>query len=143
MDKTYPDKWIRRAIYTAINGTVVGGYTVNCFDYRAGIQHPKAGVIMGQQSNEVVKDTKCDYRWRHTIMLEIFDRISDTGNAGSRAFADDVTEMVKDAIINLQLDVASGLEIIGETHNFPGDQNIPDGTEILYRKFLRIIYLIN
>lgn len=143
MDKNLPDKWVRKAIYDAVNGIVVDTNTVNVYDRRAGLDNPKLGVILQEQQNEVVKDTKCDYRWRHTILIEVFDRISNVGNAGSRLLADNILEAVKDNILGLTLDGGSGLVIIGETLTFPGDLSINDGTEILYRKFLRVLYLIN
>jgi hypothetical protein len=143
MDKTYPDKWVRKAIYDAVDGISVGGETVNVYDRRTGMNNPKSGVILQEQRNEVVKDTKCDYRWRHTILIEVFDRIPDVGNSGSRVNADDIMEAVKDGIINLTLDVGSGLTIINENLTFPGDLSNADGTEILNRKFLRVLYLIN
>lgn len=138
-----PDKWVRKAIYDAVNGIVVGGETINCYDRRAGVDNPKAAVLIMDQQNEVVKDTKCDYRWRHTVLLECYDRQPDTGNAGSRVLVDDVLNAVKDAILNLTLDVGASLTIIGETLTFPGDLTMSNGTEIVNRKFLRVLYFIN
>ena len=143
MNKNLPDKWIRKALYDNVNGITVDGETINVYDSRAGLNNPKVGVMIQTQQNEVIKDTKCDYRWRHTVLIECFDRISDVGNSGSRLLCDNVLEAVKNNVLGMTLDVGSGLEIIGETLTFPGDMNIADGSEILYRKFLRVLYLIN
>ena len=144
MTKTLPDKWIRKAVKDALAGLVVSSKEINVYDSRTGKESPSEFILITTQSNEVDKATKCDYRWRSTLDIEVVTRAQNPGNTtGNRVLADDILDAAKTLIHNMSLDVASGLSIITQTQSFPPDININTTTEIVNRKFLRLELLIN
>ena len=147
MVKTLPDKYIRKAIYTAINNISVSTFDIPCYDRRVTIKSgqpaPQFYVLMSSQSNEVDKSNKCAYQWESQILLDIVTSYDLSGNTGSRLMADDILDAVRAATDNLTLDVGSGLEILSQKQSFPGDLETENGQEIIYRKFIRIEFLIN
>ena len=143
MVKTLPDKYIRKAIYTAINNMVVDGYTIPCYDSRVVGQAKDYYVILSTQSSNVAKDTKCGYKWESNILIDIITRYKLSGNTGSRLLADNIADKVRELTDNLVLDVASGLTIITQTESMPNDLVSTSDNVIVYRKFIRIEFLIN
>ena len=144
MVKTLPDKWIRKAVHTAINDIVVNTYSIPCFDTRLPNNDKRNFyVLMTTQSNEVDKSNKCEYRWESQILLDVVTVYDVSGNTGSRKMADDILDAIKTATDTLTLDVASGLEIITQSQSFPSDLNTITSNEIVYRKLMRIEFLIN
>ena len=144
MVKTLPDKWIRKAVYNAINNTVVNTFAIPCFDTRVPNNDKRSFyVIMSTQSNEVDKSVKCGYRWESQILLDVITSYDINGNTGSRLMADDILNSIKTLTDNLTLDISSGLEIITQSQSFPSDLVSTTKNEIVYRKLMRIEFLIN
>jgi len=144
MTKTLPDKWIRKAVYNAINNTVVNTFAIPCFDTRVPMNDKRNFyVIMSTQSNEVDKSVKCGYRWESQILLDVITSYDINGNTGSRLMADDILNSIKTLTDNLTLDISSGLEIITQSQSFPSDLVSTTKNEIVYRKLMRIEFLIN
>lgn len=144
MTKSLPDKYIRKAIYNAINNIVVDGKTIKCYDYRVtGKTIPDYYTIITTQTNQVIKSNKCENAWQSSVLIDVFTKYNGTGNTGSRLFADNILDAVKTATDNLTLDVASGLSIVWQTQSFPNDLVSLTKTENVFRKFLRIEFYIN
>jgi len=142
MVKTLPDKYIRKAVYNAINGIVVDGEQILCYDSRVSGKGVDNYVLMTTQSNEVDKRTKCGYDWQSQILIEVFTRYKLTGNTGSRLLADNILDEVRSLTDTLVLDVASGLDIVTQAQSFPSDLVSETSNEIIVRKFIRIEFLI-
>ena len=142
MVKTLPDKYIRKAVFTAINNIVVDTLTIPCYDSRTTLATPDNYTLMTTQSNEVDKRTKCGYDWQSQILIEVFTRTKLSGNTGSRLLADNILDAVRSATDTLILDVGSGLDIITQSQSFPSDLTSETTNEIIYRKFIRIEFLI-
>lgn len=143
MVKSLPDKYIRKAIYNAINNIVVDGFTIPCYDTQVVGQPYDYYVILSTQNNEVDKSIKCGYRWESSILLDITTIYDSNGNTGSRLLADNILDKVRELTDNLTLDVASGLEIVSQNQSFPSDLVSTNLNTIVYRKFMRIEFLIN
>lgn len=144
MIKTLPDKYIRKAIYSAINNIVVDSKTIKCYDYRVtGKTIPNYYTIISSQTNMVDKANKCEYAWRSNVLVEVFTKYKGVGNTGSRLFADNILDAIKTQTDSLTLDVASGLTIVWQTQSFPNDIFSETKTENVFRKFLRIEFYIN
>ena len=144
MVKQLPDKYIRKAIYNAINGITVNGYSIPCFDTRVPNNDKRNYyVIMSTQSNEVDKSSKCGYKWQSQILLDITTIYDIDGNTGSRLMADEILNTVRQNTDSLVLDVASGLQIITQKQSFPSDLQSTSINNVVYRKFIRIEFLIN
>jgi hypothetical protein len=144
MVKNLPDKWIRKAVYTAINDIVVNTFAIPCFDTRVPKNDKRSFyVIMSTQSNEVDKSIKCEHRWQSQILLDVITSYDINGNTGSRKMADDILDAIKTATDSLVLDVASGLTIVTQNQSFPNDLVSITENEIVYRKLMRIEFLIN
>jgi hypothetical protein len=143
MNKPLSDKWIRKAIYDAVDSIVVDGETIYVYDSRvSGVEQPDNYVLMSSQTSEVDKRNKCEWFWESEILLDIRATFFLTQDSGSRLLVDNITDAVRNLTQNLVLDGASGLEIIKTTMSFPNDLNeITDG-EIMYRKFIRLNLLI-
>ena len=142
MDKTLPDKYIRKAVFTAINNIVVDTITIPCYDSRTTLAIPDNYTLMTTQSNEVDKRTKCGYDWQSQILIEVFTKTNLSGNTGSRLLADNILDAVRSATDSLTLDGASGLSIVTQAQSFPSDLTSETTNEIIFRKFIRIEFLI-
>ena len=86
----------------------------------------------------LTKLSKCDHLWESNIILDIVTRFPGQGNPGSRVLADDILDAARNATKDLQLDVASGLEIVRITQSFPQDINSKSGDENIFRKLMRL-----
>jgi len=142
MNKTLPDKWVRKAVYDAINGIVVDSMVIPCYDthvtYSAQNDEPNHYVLMTTQTNDVDKRNKCEWFYESSILLDIITSYSGAGNNGSRLLVDNITDTCRNALQDLTLDAASGLEIVTETMNFPSDITTDVGAEVIFRKFIRL-----
>lgn len=142
MVKQLPDKWIRKAVSDVTDGFFVGSDFIKCYDTRVTGDQKNSYILMTTQSNNVLKDTKCGYKWESSILIEAVTRYPISGNTGSRLKADEIIDEVRSRTDNLTLNVASGLEIITQIQSFPNDLQTETDNEIIYRKFIRIEFLI-
>ena len=142
MVKSLPDKWIRKAVYDAVNGIVVDGETINCYDSRIPSNEDNY-ILLTTQTNNVNKRNKCEYSWESSILIDIVTRYKLTGNTGSRLLADNILDKVRELTDDLTLDVASGLKIVWQIQSFPNDLVSTSENEIVYRKLIRIEFLID
>lgn len=142
MNKSLPDKWIRKAISDVLNDIEVDGLSIPCYDLEVtrdvNKDAPRHYILMTSQSNEVDKLSKCDWLWESNIIIDIVTRYPGHGNPGSRLLADNILDAARDATKDLQLDIASGLEIVRITQSFPQDINSKSGDENIFRKLMRI-----
>jgi hypothetical protein len=147
MDKNLPDKWIRKAVSEAANNLNVDGNIIPIFDTRvtseANSELPQHYILMTTQTNDVNRDSKCEYNWESSILLDIVTSYPIPGNPGSRVMADDILDALRNSLLGLSLDPLSNLEIISEQMVFPSDISSTTRAEIIFRKFLRLnLYLI-
>lgn len=141
---TLPDKHIRKAIYDAINGTVVDGKTINVFDYRVtGSTLPQHYILLSTQTGIARDKTKCGTEWESTILLDVVTRYFGAGNTGSRLLADNIVNAILPSLEALQLDVASGLKIYWRRFDFPNDISTVTENENIFRKLIRLELYIN
>ena len=141
MDKQLPDKWIRKAIFEAINNVTVDDKIIPCYDTMVVGQSNDYYVILSTQSNEVDRSLKCGYRWNSNIIIDITGVYD--GNKSGRVKVDNILDKVRDLTKDLTLDVASGLEIIDVRQSFPSDIVSTRENKIIYRKLIRLELLIN
>lgn len=142
MVKALPDKWIRKAVFDAVNNITVDGETIFCYDTRLTGKSKDNYILLSTQSNEVDKRTKCGYDWQSQILIEVYTRYNLTGNTGSRLLADNIMDEVRSLTDTLTLDGASGLDIVTQAQSFPSDLVSETNNEIITRKFIRIEFLI-
>lgn len=139
MNKSLPDKWIRKAVFDLLDEIIVDTETIYVYDTRmTGAEQPDHYIIMSSQLNDVNKFNKCEYIWESEILLDIRTTYARPGNVGSRLLADNILDEVRNQVKDIQLDAGSGLKIINRILSFPSDINEIDDTEIVYRKFLRL-----
>lgn len=142
MNKSLPDKWVRKAISAVLNDVEVDSMLIPCYDLEVtrgpNADAPTHYILMTSQSNEVDKLSKCDHLWESNIILDIVTRFPGQGNPGSRVLADDILDAARNATKDLQLDVASGLLIVRITQSFPQDINSKSGDENIFRKLMRL-----
>jgi hypothetical protein len=144
MNKTLPDKWVRKAISQAINNIVVDGKIIPCYDTRVtGSKQPKAYVLMTTQTNQVIKPNKCESRWSSSILLDIVTIYDGGGNAGSRLLADDIVDAIRNLTLMIELDPTSGLTVLTQNEDFPNDLSSITATQNVFRKFIRYELIIN
>ena len=147
MQKSLPDKWIRKAVSGAANNIIVDGIEIPIFDSRvtveANAELPQHYVLMTTQTNEVDRASKCEYNWESSILLDIVTSYDLPGNPGSRLLADDILDDIRNATLGLILDQASGLTIIDQKMFFPSDLSNTTKSESIFRKFLRLeLYIV-
>ena len=144
MIKQLPDKYIRKAVFNAVNNIVVDTLTIPAYDSRvSGNVIPQHFILMTTQTNQVNQMTKCGDVWESSILLDIVTTYDGSGNTGSRLLADNILDAVRNATNNLVLDVASGLVVQKQTQDFPNDIVTITENENIFRKLMRIELTIN
>ena len=139
MNQNLPNKWIRKAIFQAINNIVVDGKVVRCYDTNvSGVDVPNNYVILSTQSNIVEKANKCEYFWNSEILLDIVNIYQSAGNMGDRLLTDNITDEVRKLTDVLVLDSASNLSVISQIQSFPNGLNSTNDNQIIFRNFIRI-----
>ncbi len=139
MNKNLPNKWLRKAIFEAINNIVVDGETIPCYTLNvSGDTRPNHYTLLSTQSNEVDKNNKCEYFWDSDVLIDINSIFQSAGNTGDMLTTDNITDEVRRLTDNLVLDPASGLSIIFQTQSFPNSLSSQIGNQIIFRNFIRI-----
>ena len=142
MQKNLPNKWIRKAIFEAIDAIDVDGNTIECYDTNVtGHIKPNHYTVLSTQSN-VEKSNKCEYFWDSEILIDIVTIYKGSGNTGSRLLGDNITDEVRSLTDNLSLDPASNLEIISQIQTFPNSLYFHADNENIFRNFIRISFRI-
>lgn len=143
MNKSLPDKWVRKAVSDLVDGINVNGETISVYDTKVtGADQPDFYVIMSSQTDLVDKSSKCEHNWDSEILLDVRATYERSGNPGSRVQADDTLDAIRDLVKDIQLDVASGLSVTRRTFAFPNDLSEIDNSTTIYRKFLRMTLFI-
>lgn len=141
MNKQNPSKYIRKAIYNAINNITVNGLQIPCYDTRVKVgDNPMYYVLMTTQSKDVIKATKCEYRWSATLLLDIVTIYNTSGNTGSRLLADDIENAIRNATQNLTIE---GFTVVTMNMDFPPNLDNINEHHIVYRNFIRYTYELN
>ena len=130
-----PDKFIRKAISDNINNIVVSGKIIPCYDSR-GTNAPSNYVLLTSQTKEVLKETKCEYEWETSTLIEIYTKVTSSGNTGSRVLLNDIEQ----AIYTLLLPklTVQGFTNITQNITFENSLETITDTEIIFRSFLRL-----
>jgi len=137
MVNTNPDKHIRKAVYDATNNLVVSGKTIKCFDSRVtGNANLNEYILMTAQSKDVVKNTKCEYEWEASLLIEIYTKTTSAGNSGSRLLLNDIEQAVSD-VLNPKLTIA-GFTNITQNIGYESQLETITDTENIFRSFLRL-----
>ena len=130
-----PDKHIRKAIFDKINNIVVSGKIIPCYDSRA-TNAPSNYVLLTAQTKEVEKSNKCDYRWTTSILIEIYTKVTSSGNTGSRLMLNDIESEVWN-LLRPKLNI-SGFENLTQNITFENSLETITESEIIFRSFLRL-----
>ena len=131
-----PDKHIRKAIFDKINNIVVSGKIIPCYDSR-GTNAPSNYVLLTAQTKEVEKSTKCDYRWTTSILIEIYTKVTSSGNTGSRLLLNDIEQAVY-TLLQPKITVSGFVNLTQNiTFEYSGLETATD-TENIFRSFLRL-----
>ena len=144
MIKPLPDKYIRKAVFDAVNNLVVDTLTIPAFDSRvSGNVIPDHFILMTTQTSQVNQMTKCGDVWESSILIDVVTTYSSTGNPGNRSLSENILDAVRSATNNLVLDVSSGLVIQKQTQDFPNDIVTITENENIFRKLMRLELTIN
>ena len=144
MIKQLPDKYIRKAVFDAVNNLVVDTLTIPAYDSRvSGNTIPQHFILMTTQTNQVNQMTKCGDVWESSILIDIVTTYDGSGNAGSRLLADNILNNVRSYTNNLTLLPSSGLVVQKQTQDFPNDIVTITDNENVFRKLMRLELTIN
>jgi hypothetical protein len=135
-----PDKWVRKMVYDAI---IALSPDTPVYDSRTNADYPANYVLFSTQNNISDPTSKCGYRWNHTLQIDVYGRIAASGNPGSRVAADDLVQVVLNAISDLSFDPASGLHLVRYNVNTPFDSVIDDGSYMVTQKVIQLNCIIN
>jgi len=139
MNKSLPNKWIRKAIFQALNNIVVDGETIPCYVINvSGDSRPNHYTLISTQSNIVEKANKCEYFWDSDVLIDINSIYQSGGNTGRSVTTDNITDEVRRLTDNIILDPSSGLEVITQTQSFPNNLSTHTDNQIINRNFVRI-----
>jgi len=139
-DTAYPDKWVRKAIYDALNNTVVSGNTIPVFDMQAINFSGDHYILMSTQSDDP-NFNKCGDGWNHAIILDVVT--SFRKNTGSRLLVDQIIEAIIPLLSGMSLHASSSMVINRRQFQFPGDFTDQTDKKIFHRKILRMELDIN
>ena len=144
MIKQLPDKYIRKAVFDAVNNIVVDTLTIPAYDSRvSGNVIPQHFILMTTQTNQVNQMTKCGDVWESSILIDIVTTYDGSGNTGSRLLADNILNNVRSYTNNLTLLPSSGLVVQKQTQDFPNDIVTITDNENVFRKLMRLELTIN
>ena len=144
MIKPLPDKYIRKAVFDAVNNIVVDTLTIPAYDSRvSGNIIPQHFILMTTQTSQVNQMTKCGDVWESSILIDIVTTYDGSGNTGSRLLSENILDAVRNATNNLVLDVASGLVVEKQIQDFPNDIVTITDNENIFRKLMRLELTIN
>ena len=144
MIKPLPDKYVRKAVYDAVNNIVVDTLTIPAYDSRVtGNVIPQHFILMTTQTSQVNQMTKCGDVWESSILIDIVTTYDGSGNTGSRLLSENILDAVRNATNNLVLDVASGLVVEKQIQDFPNDIVTITDNENIFRKLMRLELTIN
>jgi hypothetical protein len=133
-----PDKYVRKAVFDMVNDSVVSGKTIKVFDSRVtGNKNLTEYVLMSSQSKDVLKNTKCNYEWETSLLIEIYTRFPSAGNTGSRVLLNDIEEHVFNLLNNDFVVDSFSIVIKTVTNEYSGLETVTDA-ENIYRSFLRL-----
>ena len=138
---TNPNKWIRKAVYDAVNNIVVNTVTVPVYDIRATNYSGDAYILISTQTNFVNERTKCGFSWLSSCELQIVTRWPK--NVGSRLLGDDIAQAVITALDGLTLDAGANLAVIDQEIEMPGDLVTETDSEIVSQIILRYIFKLS
>jgi len=144
MIKPLPDKYIRKAVFSAVNKLVVDTFTIPAFDSRvSGNIIPQHYILLTTQTSQVNQMTKCGDVWESSILIDVVTTYDGSGNTGSRLLSENIIDAVRSATNNLVLDASSGLVIQKQTQDFPNDIVTITENENIFRKLMRLELTIN
>ena len=144
MIKRLPDKYIRQAVFNAVNNVVVNTLTIPAFDTRvSGNIIPEHYILLSTQTSQVNQMTKCGDVWESSILIDVVTTYDGSGNTGSRLLAEDIMNTVRYSVNNISLLPSSGLVIQKQTQDFPNDIVTITENENIFRKLLRLELTIN
>jgi len=132
-----PDKFIRKAVFDATNNIVVNSKIIKTFDSRiSGNANLTEYILMTAQDKDVLKNTKCEYEWQSSLLIEIYTRYSSAGNTGSRVLLNDIEQAVID-VLNPKLTI-QGFTNITQNITYETSLETITDTNNIYRSFLRL-----
>jgi len=132
-----PDKYIRKAIYDLLNGIVVSGRTIKCYDARVfGNQDVEQYIVLTNQTKNIDKTNKCEYRWQVSILIEIFTR-----DSSSRVFLNDIEQAVND-LLSPKITVEN-FNVITQDITYRNQLESFTDTENIFRSFLTLELTLN
>ena len=132
-----PDKFIRKAVYDLTNNIVVSTKTIKCFDSRVtGNANLLEYILLTAQTKEVEKNTKCEYRWETSLLIEIYTKTSSAGNSGSRVLLNDIEQAIYTLLLP-KITIA-GFETFTQNITFENQLETVTDTENIFRSFLRL-----
>ncbi len=146
MNKTYPDKYIRKALFDLLDGIVVNTKTINVYDTRVtggNSVDPDNYILLSSQTAETEKGNKCEYRWLSSIVLDVITKFRKRGNPGSRLLVDDIVEEVRSQINTSGITLGGGLTVMHYDFSVPNGFTDPIDNEIIQRKIIRLELRIN
>jgi len=138
MSLALPDKYVRKAIFTALTGLNVDGYDIATYDTNTTGSNPLFYILMTTQTNNELDGSKCGRRWFSSILLDVVTRYDGAGNTGSRLLADNIAEAPRVLIKDLDLEAGNCQKNTKRNLNFPNDISTKTDTTNIFRKFIRL-----
>ena len=144
MIKTLPNKWVRKAVFDAINNIEVDGKEIPCFDMRVPTTNKSNFyTLLTSQTNQEDKNNKCESLWESSILIDMVTIYNGVGNTGSRLAVDNITDAVRSSVQDLTLDSESGLQIMFQTVGGIDNLDTVTKSQNVYRILYRIELTIN
>jgi len=132
-----PDKYIRKVVFDLTNNIVVNSKIIKTFDSRVtGNSNLTEYILMTTQDKDVLKNTKCEYEWQCSLLIEIYTRYSSSGNTGSRLLLNDIEQAVMD-LLNPKIAVAGFTNVTQNIEYETSLETVTD-SENIFRSFLRL-----
>jgi hypothetical protein len=126
-----PNKYIRKALFDAINPTYP------CFDTNVtGKLNQTQYVIISTQDKVDTIPNKCNHRWEVSTLLDIVFIYNGAGNVGSRVANDDMESTILGLISDIEID---GFTVLNREYEFPSNLDSSSSTQTVFRINFRMI----
>lgn len=150
MNKNTPNKWLKKAVFDAINNiTVLNELTsqnvsVPCYGNRVPADNTSQFyTLITTTTNQQETTNKCESYWISSVLVDIVTIYNGSGNTGSDLMCDNITNAVSTALDGLTLDVVSGLKITVQNVVGLDSLNNITATQNVYRNLYRLQFIIN
>ena len=139
-----PNKWLRKAIFDALDGLEVNREPINVYDTNVTSREDLAHyIVLSTQTATVTRSNSCKDLWNATIIIEAVTVEPNAGLGGSRVKLDNVTQLVYDRLTNLEFHEQAGLNFFSYRLDSKNTLSSTTNNKLINRNILQLTAVIH